>query len=144
MPFQNSQCRNSRTEPITAGTASSFLVSLLILGFSSRGIGSSGGSSESESSWGSGTVSFIEPSYRPSNLSVGSRGHLKIDYSCSWNRLDDFVRTTSPKDGCYGCSEDYRMHYGSRSPREYPASACMTAPAALLLPWERYSDTAAG
>ncbi|XP_050733365.1 uncharacterized protein LOC127006964 isoform X2 [Eriocheir sinensis] len=110
----------------------------------SRGMGSSGGSSESESSWGSGTVSFIEPSYRPSNLSVGSRGHLKIDYSCSWNRLDDFVRTTSPKDGCYGCSEDYRMQYASRSPREHPASACMTAPAALLLPWERYSDTAAG
>ncbi|XP_045110489.1 uncharacterized protein LOC123504200 [Portunus trituberculatus] len=102
-----------------------------------RDIGSSGCSSESESSWG-GTVSFVEPSYRHSNLSVGSRGHLKFDYSCSWNRLDDFVRTAKPKDEY---SRDYRQHY--RCPRDCTPEY-MTSSAALPSPWERFTDTAAG
>ncbi|CAL4080518.1 unnamed protein product [Meganyctiphanes norvegica] len=59
--------------------------------------GSSGGSCDSEGSWGSGDNDHYRSSGgSSSNLSVGARGHLKIDYSCSWDNLDDFVRT-SPK-----------------------------------------------
>ncbi|XP_071528900.1 uncharacterized protein [Panulirus ornatus] len=104
-----------------------------------RGGGSSGESSGSESSWG-GTVSFVEPVYRPSNLSVGSRGHLKFDYSWSWNRLDDFVRTTSPRDeGWY----DYRLPKGLRS-RQGMSNAFMPPPRAPFTRFESYSDPVAG
>lgn len=108
--------------------------------------GSSGGSCTSEGSW-SDTISFVEPTYRPPNLSVGSRGHLKIDYSCSWTRLDDFVRTASPR----GASQEVpKLVYRSggalpptRPPKDAsPASVSHRGPA--LSPWERYTDPVAG
>lgn len=104
-----------------------------------RGGGSSGESSGSESSWG-GTVSFVEPTYRPSNLSVGSRGHLKIDYSWSWNRLDDFVRTTSPRQGAW---YDYRLPKGSRPP-QVMSNGFLIPPRAPFTRWESYLDPVAG
>ncbi|XP_066973611.1 uncharacterized protein [Macrobrachium rosenbergii] len=119
----------------------------------------------SDSSW-SETISFVEPTYRPTNLSVGSRGHLKIDYSWSWDHLDNFVRTTSPRSGS---SEDrmgsprrsvYSNHSSQGRPQEERKASqrpplpppgkpvAGTTPFGLtnagVSPWEKYSDPVAG
>ncbi|KAK4314580.1 hypothetical protein Pmani_014135 [Petrolisthes manimaculis] len=139
-------------------------------GGSSGGESSSGGSSGSSSQ--EGTITFVEPSYRPSNLSVGSRGHLKIDYSWSWNRLDDFVRTTSPKDvgkggkgGGGGLDDDpyystiinhnhHHHHHHHQEPRHSTHTTIIpshhhhhhhhAAQEPTLEPWERQLDPVAG
>ncbi|KAK3856939.1 hypothetical protein Pcinc_036776 [Petrolisthes cinctipes] len=117
-------------------------------GGSSGGESSSGGSSGSSSQ--EGTITFVEPSYRPSNLSVGSRGHLKIDYSCSWNRLDDFVRTTSPRDGGKGGKggggglDDDPYYSTIINHHHHHHHHHHAAQEPTLEPWERQLDPVAG
>nr|XP_053642845.1 uncharacterized protein LOC128695917 [Cherax quadricarinatus] len=113
---------------------------VLARGGSSGGSSGGGSSGESDSSWGGGSISFVEPSYRPSNLSVGARGHLKIDYSWSWDRLDDFVRATSPRGSS---SDDQRSARGPRSPPGV-TTGFKARPEGWFSLWEKYSDPVAG
>ncbi|XP_076045508.1 uncharacterized protein LOC143027807 [Oratosquilla oratoria] len=88
----------------------------------SSGRGSSGSDGQ-YSTWGSGSsqVSFVEPSYRPPNISVGSMGHMQIDYSWSWDRLDPF------------------MQPGGRAPPRGPSAGGAMYPQPAFTFWDRYT-----